>query len=308
LKSITISQALVGFDLAIRARRLSEHTHLDYFSTFRKFQAWLEDDRYIRDIKPDDIRHFLDSHEGISNKTLLNYYVGLSALWSWAIQEGYVSTHVVRAVTPPKPEKRVITPFSDNDIRALLAALGTCQTYRRGASTGLHHSLPNPERNEAIIFLLLDTGIRVSELCTLSMRMLDLRNRGIQVMGKGDKERYIPFSARTGKSLFRYLTVRDQDPPYPNVFLSKDASPLNRTDVLHMLYALGKRAGVESCHPHRFRHTFAVNYLRNGGDPYTLQIILGHSSMDMVQTYLRLSKIDFDTKHRLASPVENMHL
>jgi site-specific recombinase XerD len=140
------------------------------------------------------------------------------------------------------------------------------------------------------------------------MRNLDLRNRGLQVIGKGDKERYIPFSARTGKSLFRYLTLRPQDALYQNVFLGKAGLPLDRTEILHMLNALGKRAGVQDCHPHRFRHTFAVNYLRNGGDPYTLQIILGHSTMEMVQRYLRLSQIDFDTKHRLASPVENMRL
>lgn len=308
MKSITFSQALVGFDLAIRARRLSEHTRLDYFTTYRKFQSWMKTDRTLKDIKPDDIRAFLDSHDGISDKTLLNYYVGLSALWTWAIQEGFANFHTVRAVMPPKPEKRVITPFSDDDIRALLASINSSRAYRRGISLPIKHALPNPERNEAIIFLLLDTGIRVTELCTLTMRKLDLRNRGIQVIGKGDKERYIPFSARTGKALFRYLTVRSGDSPYENVFLSKDGGMLDRSDILHMLTALGKRAGVEDCHPHRFRHTFAVNYLRNGGDPYTLQVILGHSTMEMVQNYLRLSQVDFETKHRLASPVENMHL
>lgn len=308
MKPISFSQALVGYDLASRARRLSEHTRMDYYTTFHKFQAWMKTDRLVKDIKPDDIRAFLDSHNGISKKTLLNYYVGLSALWTWAIQEGFASAHVVRAVTPPKPERRVITPFSDDDIRALLSSLGSSRSYRRGTTIQIKHTLPNHERNEAIIFMLLDTGIRVTELCTLTMRKLDLRNRGIQVIGKGEKERYIPFSARTGKSLFRYLTVRQTDSLYENVFLSQDGGELDRTDILHMLTALGKRAGVEGCHPHRFRHTFAVNYLRNGGDPYTLQVILGHSTMEMVQTYLKLSQIDFETKHRLASPVENMRL
>ena len=70
MKSISVSQALVGFDLAIRARRLSEHTRADYFTTFRKFQTWLKDDRLLKDIRPDDIRHFLDSHEGLSDKTI----------------------------------------------------------------------------------------------------------------------------------------------------------------------------------------------------------------------------------------------
>jgi len=87
-----------------------------------------------------------------------------------------------------------------------------------------------------------------------------------------------------------------------------DEHELNRSRLQKILESIGNRAGVQNVHPHRFRHTFAIQYLRNGGDPYSLQALLGHSSLDMVKNYLRIAQIDIDTAHRRASPVDNWRL
>ena len=71
---------------------------------------------------------------------------------------------------------------------------------------------------------------------------------------------------------------------------------------------MGAKAGVQNCHPHRFRHTFAVNFLRNGGNAFELQMALGHMTLQMAQTYLALAQADLDAAHRKASPVENWRL
>ena len=75
-----------------------------------------------------------------------------------------------------------------------------------------------------------------------------------------------------------------------------------------ILVTIGSRARVPGVNVHRFRHTFAINYLRNGGDPYSLQMMLGHATLDMVKNYLALAQVDLDQNHKLASPVDNWRL
>lgn len=83
---------------------------------------------------------------------------------------------------------------------------------------------------------------------------------------------------------------------------------MDRRRLAVMFANIGRRASVPHVHPHRFRHTFAIQYLRNGGNAFTLQQMLGHSSMEMVKRYLKLAQVDLDMVHRKASPVDNWRL
>jgi integrase/recombinase XerD len=308
MKQITFSQAIDGYTLDAEARRLSPRTLADYSHTFRKFRAFLNDDPPITSITTRQIKRFLASQDGISGKTLLNYHTGLSALWTWAVREGYADRHIVREVSPPKPEERAVLPFTEEDLRAMLAVLDESKPYRRLAKRECTHSLPHIERNRAIILLLVDTGIRSIELRRLRIFQIDMRNRRIAVEGKGAKERIIPFSARTGKSIWQYLITRPDRTPADYAFITSTDLPFTRRYLAQLISRIGERAGVQDAHPHRFRHTFAINFLRNGGDPYALQMALGHSTMEMTRKYLFIAQADLAAAHRQASPVDNWRL
>lgn len=304
------TQILFGYEIAAQARRLSPHTLADYQNTFRKFAAWLvgQGDPEFSAITPDHIRRFLAAQNGISKKTLLNYHTGLSALWTWAVGEGITATNIVHRVERPTPEKIAIVPLTESDLKALLSVLGSSRSYTRPGKRESAHALPNADRDRAIILLLLDTGIRSHELAALRIHQVDLPNRRVKVFGKGAKERSIPFSARTGQTLWRYLSSRPNDSAGDPLIITQTGARFTRDRLYHLLESIGQRAGVPQSNPHRFRHTFAITYLRNGGDPYSLQIMLGHSTMEMVRRYLAIAQADLDAQHKIASPVAGWKL
>jgi site-specific recombinase XerD len=159
-----------------------------------------------------------------------------------------------------------------------------------------------------MILLLLDTGIRVSELSDLKIHQVDLKNQRINVWGKGVKQRTIPLHPSTCSAIWKYLATRPKATMGDFAFATDKDRPLTRRRILAIIHNISKRAGVTDANVHRFRHTFAINYLRNGGDIYTLQRILGHSTLDMVKRYLEIAQADLEKAHRKASPVGNWGL
>jgi len=305
---ITLSQAINGYLIAAGARHLSDHTIKDYQNTFKKFKTFIGPDVPFDAITQRNIEAFMAGFTGLSNKTLLNYHTGISSLWTWAVREQLAPTHIVRAVTPPRPEKREIIPFTEAEFKAMLAATSRSKAYKRPGKRISDHALPDADRMRAILLMLLDTGLRASEICELKIHQVDQRNQRVQVMGKGARERSIPFSPRTAQALWRYLTSRPDASADQPVFMTSLGRQMDRNGLADMLESVGARAGIKGVHPHRFRHTFAIQYLRNSGDPYTLQMLLGHASLDMVSHYLRIAQIDLDLAHKRASPVDNWSL
>ena len=307
-KNILFSQALTGYLLDAHARHLSTHTIAEYQNTYKLFQEYLPDDPEVSQISIDQISGFLASRV-VSNKTVLNYHTGLSAFYTWAIRAGLVTENLLHQIPRPKPEKRVIDELSLDQIKAMLSVLDKSKYYNRPGKRSSNHSIQHADRNRAIILLLLDTGIRVSELCTLQIFNCDLKQQRVMVMGKGSKERFIPISARTGQVLWKYLSKSRKDARLNDfLFVTKDNLPMTPKNTLDTIADIGTRAGVHNAHPHRFRHTFAINYLRNGGDVFTLQAMLGHSTLDMVSHYLKIAKTDLTNGHLKASPVDNWRL
>jgi integrase/recombinase XerD len=307
-EKLTFSQALTGYLLDANARHLSSHTIADYLTTFKFFQAYLAEDPPVEEITIEQVSGFLASRI-VSNKTILNYHIGLSAFFTWAIRARLVDESPMGRVPRPKPEQRVIEDITKEEIQAMLSLMDKSRVYSRPGKRESSHALMHADRNKSMLFLFLDTGVRVSEVCTLKICNCNLKLRRIMVFGKGAKERTIPFSARTGQLLWRYLsTCRKEARLNDLLFVTKNGLPMTPKNILDTFSELGERAGVHNVHPHRFRHTFAINYLRNGGDPFVLQAILGHTTMEMTRHYLLIAKRDLDNGHLVASPIDNWRL
>lgn len=302
---LTFNQTVNGYLLACDARHLSPHTISDYKNSLRLFKEFVKGDVPFEDITSQTIESFLASFTAVTNTTLLHYYAALAALWTWAVKEQIVDRNIVHSLTPPKPEQREIQPFTEEEFRALLSVAARSKAYRRPGQRMTDHAVIHPERTRAILLMMLDTGLRVGELVGLKIFQVDHRNSRVKMMGKGALERSVPFSPRTAQALWRYLTTRPDAEQEDPLFTTYNGRKIDSTQLGKSLKALGVKAGVKGVHPHRFRHTFAIQYLRNGGDPYTLQKMLGHSTLDMVKRYLALAQIDLDKAHRRASPVDN---
>jgi integrase/recombinase XerD len=153
------------------------------------------------------------------------------------------------------------------------------------------------------------------ELCKLQIGDIDLKTGRVEVKhgviggAKGGKGRTVYLGKIVRRALWRYLSGRedenDLDAP---VFLAQNSRPFNPNSLRQLIKGIAERCDVKNAYPHKFRHTFAITYLRSGGDIFTLQALLGHSSLDMVRHYAQIAEVDVAQAHRKASPADNWRL
>jgi len=307
--ALTLSQAIEGAVIAAQARRLSDNTIREYTHYYRKLQTFYApiDPPFIS-IDRAQLQQFINSLTGLSNKSISNVRVSLLSMWRWAVSFGLTDINAARQIEPIKSEVRAVHPFTKTDVQAMLYAVEKSRPYTRPGKGTCSHTAHQYLRNKAIIYLLLDTGLRSSELCDLQIKHADKKNLRLKVFGKGAKERIVPFSSSTALHLWRYLATRPDASPDDYLFATSGDRRLDNHNLYHALKLIGERAGVADVHPHRFRHTFAINFLRNGGNVYTLKEILGHASLKMCLRYLEIAQADVEANYRLASPVKNWGL
>lgn len=134
---------------------------------------------------------------------------------------------------------------------------------------------------------------------------MDIRGGRAKVMGKGSRERFVPLGFKARRALLKYINRYRPESLYREIFLTQQGTPMTRNCLTMLFRRLSRRSGIK-CFPHKLRHTFAVSYLRNGGDIFTLQRILGHSSLEMVRRYVTLADGDVQRVHERASPMDRL--
>jgi len=163
----------------------------------------------------------------------------------------------------------------------------------------------------ATLITLLDSGLRLSELTGLQLGNAHIDQGYLKVMGKGAKERIVPIGNLAQKALQRYVFHSRPEPFYEDgdyLLLTLEGKPMSGNAVQLIFARLAQRSGVKQFHVHLCRHTFATNYLVNGGDVFSLQQILGHTSLEMVRRYVNLASAQVRVQHRKFSPMDRMDL
>ncbi|GAH01677.1 unnamed protein product, partial [marine sediment metagenome] len=273
---LDLENLIQGFKLSCQTEGLSPKTTEWYISFVSRFVRFLQSRDFptnLESIRKAHIRDFIRylqveartpySDKPLSPATVQGYVRSLKAFFAWTEKEEYSDGSIMRKIPVPKAPVKIVNTFTNEQFIKLVEL---CQ---RDNGYG--------NRNLAILFLMLDSGLRVSECRDIQLNDVDLENGSIRIRrGKGGKERIIPIGSLVQKTLWRYMNHARPQPlttQVTSLFLSDRGLSLTKSGIQQIVRRYGKRAGISGvrCSPHTFRHTFAKNYLLNGGDIFSLQ-------------------------------------
>ena len=265
-----------SFARHLRAEGASERTVVIYGQAITFFARWLEAqgrEPVLEELNRAAIREWLaqlaDTQEASTVKTR---YRGLFRFCGWLVDEDELDAHPMKTLSPPQPKAKPVPVLTDAELAALMKACAGKEFRDR--------------RDEAMIRLLLDCGIRVSELCGLTVDGIDLDQGMGLVRGKGNKVRPVYFGARTARAVDRYLRQRaTQRWAHLDALFLTQRGALTPDGARERMKVRGAQAGIEDLHPHRFRHTFAHDFLMNGGQERDLKRLAGWTSDVMLERY-----------------------
>lgn len=278
----------------------------DWLTTQMLSRGWSQSDlaRLRTDYKPKRIN---GDDRPLTEASIDNHWKTIRGFFKWAEETQILSSkRSDLKLQRPKAVSPQIVPFTQDEVKKLLDhAYKSDVTKSNGRTYKIKR--PNADGDNAIIMILLDTGIRVGELNRLTVGDINLDNGEVHIRpyrnGYKSRPRTVYLGARSRQAIWRYIAKLQSQRD-----MSKTLFDLRGSSIRHTLRRIGKNAGVTNVHPHRFRHTFAITYLRNHGDVFTLQRLLGHSTLDMTKKYLDIVRQDVQDAHRYASPVDNWRL
>ena len=289
----SLLQLIDGYLLSCQLEGKADSTTKDYQLKLQRFIEFIRD-KPIDSISPTDIREYL-SH--VKNKyrpslaTVERYKVALQSFYHWLADEDFVEFNPMTKVKIAKPDRKLIQSLNPPQMSQLLASFN-------GRSI-------DDYRNKAMVMVLLDTGLRCSELSTLKLQDVDTKRGIIKVLGKGRRERLARVGLKTQKAIWHYI-VRRGDCNCDYSWLNPRGERLTRYGIDQMLCKLGRQLGFR-LYPHLLRHSFVFTFLRNGANTFEVQYALGHSSLEMTRRYCsNLSFDDVYIRHQTASPIGNL--
>ena len=266
-------------------RNLSPRTLEAYQRDLKHYLSFIVDKDIISlsNISQMHIREYIRSlnEKGLAASSIARIFSSIRSYHKFLSAENFVNENPTLILTSPKAHKKLPHVLMEEEISAIINAVVETFQYAK--------------RDKAIIEMLYSCGLRVSELCALSLNNLYLNDDMIRIMGKGSKERLLPVGGRAKNFLNDYLIHCrpgiQKDKGSSSVFLSRNGNPLTRAMINNILRKWSQVAGIsKSVSPHTLRHSFATHLLEGGADLRFVQALLGHSDISTTQIYTHLDK------------------
>lgn len=274
-------------DYLLDERQYSNNTAMAYKSDILDFKESLSDEnRNLHQADDLDVSNYLTilKKKNESRNTIIRKISSLRSFYKFLIRNNELEENPFDDVNLKKHPNHLPRFFYEKELYELF----------KSAKNGENSQLAL--RNYAIIELLYDTGMRVSECVSLSYRDIDFDNRIINVIGKGNKQRYLPFGKYLIKALDEYKKgcrneiMNKYQKTHDFVFINQYGDQLTSRGIEYILDDIVKRTSLTTnIHPHMLRHTFATQMLNNGADLRTVQELLGHSSLSTTQIYTHVT-------------------
>lgn len=285
-------------------KNYSMYTIQSYFKDINDFQDFLKLEKYgdLLRVKSDNIARYYISHlvtNGFSRKSIARKVSSMRAFYRYLTVEGIIEKSFFEGVETPKIEKQLPKFLYQNEIEIMFNTID--------------RSTPIGKRDYALLELLYGSGLRVSEICSITEKNLDFSNEMIKVFGKGSKERYVPMNTRTIDSLKEYLYVGRPSliqnielDATDSLFVNHHGGPLTPRGVRVILNKIIDKTGeLGHVYPHMIRHTFATHLLDGGADLRSVQTMLGHENLSTTQIYTHVSKEQIKESYMQNHPRQN---
>ena len=292
----TLRDATQSFLVSLELAGKSPLTLDSYGRHLSEFEDWLDKPLAVDEIESSHVEGFLlhlkrrpkrpgyqhrkEPQGGLSPETMRHYYWTLRSFFDWCERRGLLNDHrPMETVEKPTKEEREVRTLSKQEIGRLLALVDKPEDKKRTLLVAFT--------------LMARLGLRISEVCSLLLADVNLETGWLFVQGKGKKERRLPI--RNGLAHLLQTYVSEVRPEYANgsdrVLVSYTGSPLLPSSLRKSFARYAKRAGISGT-PHTLRHSFATQFIRDGGSVYTLKRILGHSDIKTTERYIHAASVD----------------
>ncbi len=221
----------------------------------------------------------------------------IKAFWGWLYSEEYIDKNALAKFPLPKVPQLILKTLTGEQIEIILNAIG--------------HGSSQEVKYRCIVLLLLDTGLRISELISIKNDDLNLIHGLITVLGKGQKQRIVPISPLTRKEITKYIKYHRQglcSEESTYLFPASNGERISATSVRQYMRRLCMKDEFDGIklYPHLFRHTFATQSIAKGANVFTVKEIMGHKSLQTTMKYTHLTVEDMKVAHNKFSPVQNL--